>query len=111
MGFCEHNKTTCYTPRDSMARVHEAFTEERTVSKGLWPARSPDLSKCDFCLWGYLKGKAYESNPHTLDELRKNMLNAIQTIEVGVLRKMYLNRTTRAQKCVGPQGFHFQHLL
>ena len=22
-----------------------------------WPARSPDLNPCDFCLWGYLKSK------------------------------------------------------
>jgi hypothetical protein len=41
----------------SLTRVHEMFTAERTVSKGLWPPRSPDLSICDFYLWGYLKGR------------------------------------------------------
>jgi hypothetical protein len=46
------------------------------------------LSKCDFYLWGYLKGKDYESNPHTLDEMTKNIRSAIETIEVVVLRKV-----------------------
>jgi len=37
----------------------------------------PDLSTCVFYLWEYLKGKVYESNPHTLDELGKNMQRAL----------------------------------
>jgi hypothetical protein len=71
-----------------MARDHEAFTEERTVSKGLWPPRSPDLSTCDFYLWGYMKGKVYETNPHTLDEL-KNIRSAIEAIDVSVLYQVF----------------------
>lgn len=42
--------------------------------------RSPYLSTCDFYLWGYFSGKVYDSNPHTLDELRKNIRNAIETV-------------------------------
>ena len=49
----------------------KAFTEERTVSEGLWQPPSPDLSTCVFYLWEYLKGKVYESDPHTLDELER----------------------------------------
>jgi hypothetical protein len=73
----------------------KAFTEERTVSKGLWPPRSQDLPTCDFYLWGYFRGKFYESNPYTLDKLRKNIRRATETIEVTVLRKAYLNMITR----------------
>jgi hypothetical protein len=63
------------------------LTEEQTVSKGLWQPPSPDLSTCDFYLWEYLKGKFYESNPHTLDELKKNIRSAVETIEVTYLLK------------------------
>jgi hypothetical protein len=28
--------------------------EDRIISKGLWPLRSPDLNACDFYLWGKL---------------------------------------------------------
>ncbi|GFG35962.1 hypothetical protein Cfor_02926, partial [Coptotermes formosanus] len=86
-------------------------TEERTVSKGLWPPRSPDLSTCDFYVWGYLKGKVYKSNPHTLDELRKDIRSAVETIGVPVLRTVYPNMVTRAQRCIYSQGCRFQHLL
>jgi hypothetical protein len=72
----------------------QRLTQERTVSKCLWPPRSPDLSTCDFYLWGYLKGKVYESNPHTLDELRKNIRS---TIKFTVLPKVYLNVIKRAK--------------
>jgi len=89
----------------------KAFTEERTVSEGLWQSPSLDLSTCDFYLWEYLKGKVYESNPHTLDEMRKNIRSAVGTIEVTFLLKVSLNMATRAQKYTESQGSHFQHLL
>jgi hypothetical protein len=28
-----------------------------------WPARSPDLSPCDFFLWGYPKEKVFKHRP------------------------------------------------
>ena len=34
----------------------------------LWPPRSPDLTPCDFFLWGYVKDNAYEpqtARPHS----------------------------------------------
>jgi len=41
------------------------FQTVKNRQKGLWQPSSPDLSKCDLYLWGYLKGKVCESNPHT----------------------------------------------
>jgi hypothetical protein len=35
----------------------------RIISTGLWPPRLPDLSVCDFYLWGNLKGKVYRNTP------------------------------------------------
>jgi hypothetical protein len=57
----------------------------------LWPPRSPDLSTCDIYLWGYLKGKVYETNPHALDELKENIRSAIEAVDVIVLCQVYLN--------------------
>lgn len=36
-----------------------------------WPARSPDLSACDFFFWGHLKSKVYAKIPHTLEHLKE----------------------------------------
>jgi hypothetical protein len=30
-----------------------------------WPAWSPDLSICDFFLWGYLKEKVFKHHPQS----------------------------------------------
>ena len=35
-----------------------------------WPTLSPDLSICDFFLWGYLKEKVFRSQLHNLEELK-----------------------------------------
>ena len=34
-----------------------------------WPPRSPDLTPCDFFLWGYLKNRVFSSPPADLDDL------------------------------------------
>ena len=75
----------------SLTRVHDMFTEERTISKGLWPPRSPDLSSCDFYLWGTLKQKIYANNPHNLDQLKENITNAIWRITREELQAVSAN--------------------
>jgi hypothetical protein len=36
-----------------------------------WPPRYPDLTMCDFFLWGYIKDKMYVSPlPTNLEELK-----------------------------------------
>jgi len=36
-----------------------------------WPPRSPDLSTCDFFLWGYLKSRVYRHKPRMLNDLKE----------------------------------------
>jgi hypothetical protein len=47
---------------------------------------------------GILEGQNLRIKPHTLDKLRKNVLRATETTEVAVLRKVYMNMATCAQK-------------
>lgn len=98
----QQDGATCHTSRDSVVRVQEVFTEERTACKVLWLPRSLDLPKRDFFfyLWGWVKGKVNESNPHTLDEARKNIRSAIETIEVAVLPKANLKVTIHVSNCL-----------
>ena len=93
-----------------MARLKEEFTEERTISKGLWPPHSLDLSSCDFYLWGTLKQKVYANNPHNLDQLKENITNAIRKITREELQAVSANIVKYAQKCIDVNGEHFQHL-
>jgi hypothetical protein len=109
--FFQQDGATCHTSLDSLSLVYEAFTEERSVSKGLWPARSPYLFTCNFYLWGFLKDNVYDTNPHTLDEMKANIRSSIETTDNTVLRQVFLNIITRAQKCIAAQGGYFHHLL
>jgi hypothetical protein len=65
----------------------EEFFGERIISKGMWPARSPDLSPPDYFLWGYLKEQVYSNGPKNLAELRTNIANAITNISPIMLQK------------------------
>ena len=109
--FFQQDGATCHTSHRSLTRVHDMFTEERTISKGLWPPRSPDLSSCDFYLWGTLKQKVYANNPHNLDQLKENITNFIRRIIREELQAVSANVVKRAQKCIDVNGEHFQHLL
>jgi len=97
----QQDGATCHTSRNSVVRVQEVFTEERTACKVLGLPLSLHLSTRDsfFYLWGFLKGKFNEPNPHTLDEIRKNIRSAIETIEVAILPTVSLNMLTHAPNC------------
>ena len=55
-----------------------------------WPPRSPDLSACDFFLWGYLISKVYVQKPRTVDDLKVSIREEIATVpqemSVNVMR-------------------------
>jgi hypothetical protein len=41
------------------------FFGGRTISRNLWPHRSPDLSPPNFYHWGFFRVNVYKNNPHT----------------------------------------------
>ncbi|GBL91426.1 hypothetical protein AVEN_136925-1 [Araneus ventricosus] len=51
-----------------------------------WPPRSPDLTSCDFFLWGYVKNKVYiPPMPTTLQALQERITASVTDID----RNMY----------------------
>jgi hypothetical protein len=92
-----------------MEELRQVFGD-RIISCGLWPARSPDLNPCNFYLWGNLKQKVYETNPHTIEEPKENIRNEVSAISPGELR-VITNLVWRCQECARADGDHFQHLL
>ena len=51
-----------------MNKLREVF-DDSVISAGVWLFYSPDLTVCEFYLWGSLNDKIYKTNPHTLDKL------------------------------------------
>lgn len=76
-----------------------------------WPARSPDLTSPDFFLWGYLKGKVYETIPTTPENMRDRIIRACAEIPAEMLGECVSSFTKRVNKCIESQGHHFEHLL
>lgn len=74
-----------------------------------WPARSPDLTPCDFFLWGVLKDRVYGKNPHTLAQLRTEIEDGIQEIERDLCQKVCRSVPSRINQCIAKNGGHFEN--
>ena len=46
-----------------------------------WPPRSPDLTLCDFFLWGYVKSKVYVTPPTSIDDLKQKVTHEIRSVK------------------------------
>jgi hypothetical protein len=73
----QQDSATAHMAHVSLEALREVFND-RVISRGLWPPCSPDLTPCDFYLWGSLRVKVYKTNPHTVEELRYNIRHKIQ---------------------------------
>ena len=109
--YFQQDGNTCHTSDLSLTTIHTVFTAERTIGKGLWPPRSPDLSPCDYFLWGFLKSRVYHNNPRTIDTLKNNIRQEISNIPQRVLRNVFNNMLKRAELCFVLDGEHFEHRL
>ena len=77
----QQDGATSHTTRDSMAAVRNLFPNHVISRYGhiTWPARSPDLSACDFFLWGYLKSQVFKPPaPHTVQELKHRIQQEVK---------------------------------
>jgi len=55
-----------------------------------WPPRSPDLTSCDFFLWGFVKDSVYVPPlPMSLKELRDRITHALQTMTADMLHRVW----------------------
>jgi len=69
-----------------------------------WSARSPDLSLCDFILWGYLKEKVFKYRPRSLEYLKGRIRQEIDAIPPEITRRVMKNFQERLQQCVANDG-------
>ena len=76
-----------------------------------WPPRSPDLTPCDFYLWGYIKDRVYVPPlPQTLVQLRERINNAVMAIDRTTLHNVWNELDYRLDVCRVTQGAHIEHL-
>ena len=76
-----------------------------------WPPRSPDLSACDFFLWGYLKSKVYVRKPRTVDDLKVSIREEIATVPKEMLVNVMQNFEESLRTCVRQEGRHLSDII
>jgi len=109
----QQDGSTSHTARQSMEAVRELFGN-RVISRFgsvPWPPRSPDLSVCDFFLWGYLKNKVYTTRLRTLDELKQRIQDEIHSIPAEMLQRSMRNLNSRFQECIRTGGRHLKDVI
>ena len=75
----QQDGATSHTARMSMNTVNALFPN-RVVSRNgdiPWPPRSPDLTPCNYFLWGYLKTKVFETRPRTIADLKQRIQDEV----------------------------------
>jgi len=69
-----------------------------------WPPGSPDLSICDFFLWGYLKCRVYSNRPLTIEGLKLSIRQEIAAVLQKMLERAMQDFEERLQMCVRQEG-------
>ena len=76
-----------------------------------WPPRSPDLTPCDFFLWGYLKSVVYKEKPTDLAHLRQKIEQTCRETPQEMIDRSLVEFKNRLQKCVENAGDHIEQFL
>jgi hypothetical protein len=79
--------------------IGRGVTEENAIS---WPARNPDLTPCDFFLWGIIKDKVYTKQATNLMQLQQNICEAFDELKEreDYMVHVMLSLPERYQKCI-----------
>ena len=76
-----------------------------------WPPRSPDMTPCDFFLWGYVKERVYVPPlPTDLDELTNTITAAVKSVTEDTLRRIWDEFSYRVNVVRAAGGGHIEHL-
>ena len=71
--------------------------------------RPPDLNPCDVFLWGYLKSKVCNPQPKTLEDLKQNIRNKIETLKRPLLESTFNNMKKRLKLVIAANGGHIKN--
>lgn len=109
----QQDGATAHTARSSMALLREHFPGRLISLRGdlEWPPRSPDLTPCDFFLWGYLKSRVFNNRPRTLDDLKDNIREEVANIPVDMLERVMRNTRNRFVQCIDNGGRHLADMM
>lgn len=75
----------------------------------LWPPRSPDLTPCDFYLWGRIKTTVYATPIPSREALLERIASAFNGLDPGEIRRATtFGVRSRILECLNNSGGHFE---
>ncbi|XP_077511001.1 uncharacterized protein LOC144121701 [Amblyomma americanum] len=103
-------------PAHYASKVRQWLNEEfpgRWMGRGSpnmsWPPRSPDLTPCDFFVWGYIKSRVYRAGSlHSVERLHEHIKKEFDTISDDMRAAVFSEYAHRLQRCIDAAGGHFE---
>lgn len=111
--WMQHDGAPAHSARQVQLFLDQHFAN-RWIGRGgpvSWPARSPDLTKIDYFLWGFVKSEVYRTPPTTPEDMRNRITLAFQKITPQMLTRVEQAFQKRVRLCLQQNGEHFEHLL
>ena len=96
-----------------MGRWHRRIgrTGPKDLALHSWPPRSPDMTPCDFFLWGYVKERVYVPPlPANLDELTNRITAAVKSVTEVTLRRVWDEFSYRVDVVHAADEGYIEHL-
>ncbi|PNF27743.1 hypothetical protein B7P43_G12779 [Cryptotermes secundus] len=76
-----------------------------------WPPRSPDLTPCDFLLWGFVKNAVYVPPlPTNLNDLRNRITAAVNSVTQDICHQVWDGFSYRLDVIRAAGGGHIEHI-
>jgi len=111
----QHDGAPPHSSREVTNFLNYRFAEQWIGRGGPhnWPARSPDLSPLDYCVWGWIKELVYSVKVVTRDALLVRILDAADRIRNSQRKLQRATRAVhnRAAACVAAGGGIFENQL
>jgi len=77
----------------------------------LWPPRFPDITTCDFFLWGYFKDRVFVPPlPRDLADLKARIIAAVKNIDAPILTPVWQELEYRIDVCRVTRGARIEYL-
>lgn len=80
----------------------------RASSTMPWPPRSPDLTICDFFVWGFIKSKVYIGRIASTSDLKARIEKAFLLISDRMRFAAFKEYSRRLRRCVELRGGHVE---
>ena len=106
-------RATAHTACRSLGILREMFPSRLGSLRGDigWLAGSPDLTPCDFFLWGYLKAEIYKHRPQTLKALKEAIREEVASIPLEMTNIVMGNFRERLRQCIANNGRNLSDVI